>query len=570
MSRPIKEHLKTPEEFLEQSVIRIAGYLLEHLHSLDSAQRARMSPKNLANEIQVLYTLTGNLKTTLARDPAVLEKTTSACKWLTKNDYLETDSLDRLGFTEKGMPLTTATEFQTFLEKEGKIHEPQTQPPSEVSESSASAKGTEFLSGKSGRPEMAHVLFLDIVGHTQVRMEQQLQVLMDLQQEVSEANEFRRAQSEDQLIALPTGDGMALVFFRSPEAPMYCATEISQGLKRFPGIKVRMGVHSGLIYRFKDINGKPNVSGADINLAQRVMDCGDAGHILLSRSIAEMLIHVSEWEEQIHDLGEVGVKHGEIVHVYSFHSESVGNGANPNKFGKAEAIPEAKGPGSTKSPADATDLDDYPGTELAKVWRNTVINQLIPLALSQAASLSPSPRYWDTISHTPVEFLVLQDAVAEGANLTQFLQEYPEFEKLLEQQRGLVDLLCAFTEELHKQLTSAEIVVLVKEIVCRPDVSNDNWTTLLDDVQMPETALISELAGFVINKSTDIGRHAMGSLWQTHRSEFLRLREHEATSRYCQDLWKISHDLIELDHEISKWLHETREQLARRWKIAYQ
>ena len=137
--------------------------------------------------------------------------------------------------------------------------------------------------------EMAHVLFMDIVAYSTLHMDHQESVLGELQEAVRTTAEFARAQADDQLIRLPTGDGMALVFFHDPEAPVRCALELSRILRDHPDIKLRMGIHSGPVYRIADINANRNVAGGGINIAQRVMDCGDAGHILISNAEAEVL-----------------------------------------------------------------------------------------------------------------------------------------------------------------------------------------------------------------------------------------------------------------------------------------
>jgi class 3 adenylate cyclase len=180
--------------------------------------------------------------------------------------------------------------------------------------------------------EMAHVLFMDIVGYSKLPMNQQSQLLRQLQEIVRNTEEFRRAQASEQLISLPTGDGMALVFFLDPVAPTRCALAISSELRNYPEIKLRMGVHSGPVYRVADINTNKNVSGGGINMAQRIMDCGDAGHILLSKTAAEVLIQIHGWAEYLQDLGEAVVKHGERVHVFNLCTSELGNPETPAKF----------------------------------------------------------------------------------------------------------------------------------------------------------------------------------------------------------------------------------------------
>ncbi len=181
--------------------------------------------------------------------------------------------------------------------------------------------------------EIAHVLFVDIVAYSTLHMDRQQRVLNDLQEAVRNTPTFVRAQAEDQLIRLPTGDGMALVFFRDPEAPVRCALELTKALRNHPDIKVRMGIHTGPVYRIADINANRNVAGGGINIAQRVMDCGDAGHILISGAGADVLFQISSWSPMLYDLGEVEVKHAIRVHLYNFYTDGTGNPERPRKTG---------------------------------------------------------------------------------------------------------------------------------------------------------------------------------------------------------------------------------------------
>jgi class 3 adenylate cyclase/Flp pilus assembly protein TadD len=185
--------------------------------------------------------------------------------------------------------------------------------------------------------EIAHVLFLDIVAYSRQRMDQQQRIIHDLQEAVRATPEFGRAQRLDQLILLPTGDGMALVFFRDPEAPVRCALELTKILRDTPEIQLRMGLHTGPVYRIADINANRNVAGGGINIAQRVMDCGDAKHILASKAMADVLRELSSWNEHLRDLGEAEVKHGVRVHLFSLCTAEAGNPEIPQKLRTAKA-----------------------------------------------------------------------------------------------------------------------------------------------------------------------------------------------------------------------------------------
>src|ERR1700720_1133106 len=179
--------------------------------------------------------------------------------------------------------------------------------------------------------EIVHVLFLDIVGYSKSLTDEQQELIDRLNQAVRASDEFQKAAAADRLIKIPTGDGMALIFYNSPEQPVNCAVEISRALKNFSSLRVRMGVHSGPVSAVTDLNNRINAAGMGINVAQRVMDCGDTGHILLSKRVAEDLQQYSRWRPHLHDLGEMEVKHGERVHVFNFYTDEAGNPEMPKK-----------------------------------------------------------------------------------------------------------------------------------------------------------------------------------------------------------------------------------------------
>src|SRR5216117_2979609 len=151
--------------------------------------------------------------------------------------------------------------------------------------------------------EIAHVLFIDIVGYSKLSINDQHAAVEELNQIVRTSEQFQRAEAAGRLLKIATGDGMALVFYTSPEAPAQCAVEISRALKEHPRLQLRMGIHSGPVSGVVDVNERTNVAGAGINLAQRVMDCGDAGHILLSKHVAEDLAEYERWRPYLHDIG---------------------------------------------------------------------------------------------------------------------------------------------------------------------------------------------------------------------------------------------------------------------------
>src|SRR5437667_9186475 len=180
--------------------------------------------------------------------------------------------------------------------------------------------------------EIAHVLFIDIVGYSKLLATGQSELLGRLGAVVRETAQFRRAEAQGKLVRLPTGDGMALVFRNSPEAPVQCALELSQRLKAHPELSVRMGIHSGPVNEVADVNERANITGAGINVAQRVMDCGDAGHILLSKRVADDLEQYPRWRPLLQDLGECEIKHRQRVGVVNFSSDEIGNPQVPKKF----------------------------------------------------------------------------------------------------------------------------------------------------------------------------------------------------------------------------------------------
>src|SRR5436189_107141 len=191
------------------------------------------------------------------------------------------------------------------------------------------------MSGESKKEiqlEIAHVLFIDIVDYSKLSINEQRSAVDELTRIVRATEQFQKAEASERLVKIATGDGVALVFYTSPEAPVRCAVELSRALKDHPRLRVRMGIHSGPVSGVVDVTGRANLAGAGLNLARRVMDCGDAGHILLSKHLAEDLAEVEEWRPLLHDLGTCEVKHGVQVAIVNLWSEDVGNPQLPQKF----------------------------------------------------------------------------------------------------------------------------------------------------------------------------------------------------------------------------------------------
>src|SRR5438309_6314769 len=173
--------------------------------------------------------------------------------------------------------------------------------------------------------EIGHVLFIDIVGYSKLLINEQSEQIQKLKEIVRSTEQFRIAEAEGKLLRLPTGDGGALVFRNSPEAPVLCAMEVAKALKNHPELRVRMGIHSGPVNEVSDLNEQANIAGAGINIAQRVMDCGDAGHILLSKHVADDLEQYEHWRRLLHELGPCEVKHGVRIDIANLYSDEVGN-----------------------------------------------------------------------------------------------------------------------------------------------------------------------------------------------------------------------------------------------------
>jgi class 3 adenylate cyclase len=190
--------------------------------------------------------------------------------------------------------------------------------------------------------EIAHVLFIDIVAYSKMAMDDQRDAIAKLNQIVQATDEFRKEESEKRLLKIATGDGMALIFYHSPEDPVECALEISRALKeQHPELRLRMGINSGPVSGVVDVSGRANVAGAGINIAERVMDCGDAGHILLSKRVAEDLEQFKHWRPHLYHLGESEVKHGDKIEIVNLFTAELGNSERPKRlsYGQLKLLP---------------------------------------------------------------------------------------------------------------------------------------------------------------------------------------------------------------------------------------
>src|SRR5437868_12357004 len=223
--------------------------------------------------------------------------------------------------------------------------------------------------------EIAHLLLIDIVGYSKLLVNEQIDSVQELGRVVKSTECFRKAEASGKLIRVPTGDGMALLFFQSPEEPVRCALEISQKLKENSNVRLRMGIHSGPVNQVRDVNDTLNVAGTGINVAQRLMDCGDAGHILLSKHLADDLAQYRHWQPYLHDVGECEVKHGLRLHIVNLYKDGLGNSALPKKLGRGKRWKQTTS--ATVRPISAP------------VWpKRTLIVALLLSALALAISFS--------------------------------------------------------------------------------------------------------------------------------------------------------------------------------------
>ncbi len=242
--------------------------------------------------------------------------------------------------------------------------------------------------------EIAHVLFIDVVGYSKLLVNEQREVVEQLNQIVRKTPQFRKSEAARKLIRIPVGDGMALVFFQTPEEPVQCAMEIARTLKSHPRIRLRMGVHSGPVDQVKDVNDRSNVAGVGINIAQRVMDCGDAGHILVSKRVADDLAQDRLWQPHLHELGEIDVKHGAKLGIVNLYTAELGNPQPPEKLSHIAVAPKlASVPSAQKSIAVLAfvNMSNDPDNEyFSDGVAEEIINALTKVKALQVASRTSS------------------------------------------------------------------------------------------------------------------------------------------------------------------------------------
>ena len=260
--------------------------------------------------------------------------------------------------------------------------------------------------------EIGHVLFVDIVGYTKLLIHEQLEYLEKLRDIARATETFRAAQREGKLMRLPTGDGGALVFHKSPEEPVKCALEIARELKKNPELRVRMGIHSGPVKGVTDLSEQGNIAGAGINIAQRVMDCGDAGHILVSKRVADDLEQYAKWRPLLHDLGSCEVKHGMSLALFNLYSGEFGNSETPKKFAQDRQITaglaakvDIDRPGAPKKSIAVLPFenlsDDKANAYFADGIQEEILTRLSRIADLKVISRTSTQRFKSASAHLP-------------------------------------------------------------------------------------------------------------------------------------------------------------------------
>ena len=367
------------------------------------------------------------------------------------------------------------------------------------------------------RLEIGHVLFIDLVGYSKLLIDEQKERLRALTDIVLATRQVAEATNEE-LVRLPTGDGMALVFRNSLEEPAQCALEIARALKEHPEIQVRMGIHSGPVSKVIDLNGRTNIAGAGINLAQRVMDCGDAGHILLSRHVVEDLAQYRQWSQRLHDLGECEVKHGIKLSLANLFGDDFGNAAVPAKL--AGATTQRKATGSFRiGLAIAAVLLLVAGIIFFR-FKAGVKSPQIRLAEAPPKSIAVLP--FDNLSRDPEnayfsegiqdEILTRLAKIAElkviSRTSTQRFKSSPDNLPQIAQQLGVANIL-----EGSVQKPSDQVRVNVQLIHAATDTHlwADTYDRKLTDVFAVESEIAKTIAERLKAKLTDTAEHVLAS-----------------------------------------------------------
>jgi class 3 adenylate cyclase len=301
--------------------------------------------------------------------------------------------------------------------------------------------------GESSEPVMAHILFLDQVGFSKLPMAQQREIHNDLTRIVSDLHTVQRYRRQEQLKILPTGDGMALVFLGGAKPHVEAAVELHRALAGKEQIKLRVGLHTGPVDSVIDINRQPNVLGSGINLAQRVMDCGDAGHILLSNAVAEILSGLGGWENTLQDLGTYRVKHGVPMHLFNLRGADFGNDERPSK---------PSSPLQTSTPTQPGEVErrggDYPSKDIVRAWFKDAINPFLDRLRSEDELLQQESWTWSEQDMRFGLFDFLYQPSSYQANQEDFLEAFPNIVEALKQHDEMLVSLDAQGEKLFDEL----------------------------------------------------------------------------------------------------------------------
>lgn len=380
-------------------------------------------------------------------------------------------------------------------------------------------------------PVLAHVLFIDVVGYSKQPMDKQRDIINQLTKVVDDLRIVKRFRNKNGLCTLPTGDGMALVFFGSEIKPhVDAAIDLHKALAGNEEIRLRAGIHTGPVHRVIDINRKSNVSGVGINVAQRVMDCGDAGHILVSKAVAEMLIGLGGWENCLEEVGVVTVKHNTTVHLFNLSGEGFGNPAPPKKSTDA-----SKASSDFKWENTVTQEEVYPTKEIVRAWFDDAINPLIEDLKDEEERLADETWKWSHKHSRFQEFHYISPASSEG-NKEDFLDQYPTIVELLELHDTSLTNLNDRGEALFRELTqnrsfrdayckAARPEALLELREKNPNFRDRGWAQIFSELfpSKSDESIIAMLAEFSMNRRILENHFCMFPFWNVHKQTFIDL-----------------------------------------------
>ncbi len=342
--------------------------------------------------------------------------------------------------------------------------------------------------------EYAHILFMDIVGYSLLpTIDDQTQAVATLQNVVRNTMEFQRAQARGNLISLDTGDGLALVFFRDPTAPVQCAAELARALNDHPEVRLRMGINSGLVSRTKDINGNENVYGDGINMAQRVMNCGEAGHILLSQTCADVMRQFSSWAGSLYDLGEYEIKHDRTMRLFNLCMEQVGNPAPPRvaRVSAQPAKPQANVPAASTAPANTspalvpTSKTETPAPVVPAVPTIPTASTLTSAAHSAASATPPAatPAPGNVAAQALKITLIYKRNAPDDEYVRALLETAlkPEHDLFIDRQ---LKIGVQWAEEIEQRIRSSDVVIaLISEASAQSEMVEFELQTAQNEAQ---------------------------------------------------------------------------------------